>query len=500
LKIQKLLIANRGEIAVRIIRACRELGLTSVAVFSDIDRTAPHTLMADEAYPIGPAPALESYLCIDKIISVAKAHGIHAVHPGYGFLAENADFAQTCADNNLIFVGPPPDAIRKMGAKTEARRMMTSEGVPVVPGCDNITSPENGLVEADKIGYPVMIKASFGGGGKGMRIVQDEGSLVSFLESASREAKSAFGDGSVYLEKYLKNPRHIEIQILSDNYGNVIYLGERECSVQRRHQKVIEESPSPAINEELRRRMGEAAVKAARICGYRNAGTVEFMFSEGKFYFLEMNTRLQVEHPVTEMITGLDLVKEQIFIAIGEPLRFRQSDILRRGHAIESRIYSEDENFLPVTGGITEYMVPQGPGVRVDGGVQSGSTISRHYDPLIAKLIVWGEDRPTAINRMKRALQEYRITGLKTTIPFCLAVMNDPDFIRGEYHTGFVGEKQLQGTAIIPEEVLKAAVLAISSNYVASQTAFIASNQENQDGGFIKRSNWKFKGRLENLR
>jgi acetyl-CoA carboxylase biotin carboxylase subunit len=439
-KITKILIANRGEIALRVIRTCRDLGITSVAVYSEIDRSAPHTLLADEAYPIGPAPARESYLRGDKIIEVAKRCGAEAIHPGYGFLAENEDFARLCANNNIVFIGPPAEAIHTMGSKTEARAIMSKAGVPVVPGCGQIEEVTEALAQARKIGYPVLIKADYGGGGKGMRTIHDEKTLPSAFESAKREALSAFGNGAVYLEKFLENPRHIEIQLLVDHFSNAIHLGERECSIQRRHQKVIEETPSVVIDQATRQAMGAAAVQAAKACGYRNAGTVEFMYSQGKFYFLEMNTRLQVEHPITEMITGLDLVREQIAIASGEPLRFNQNDIIRRGHAIECRIYSENENFLPVTGTISEYIIPQGPGVRVDGGVGANSQISVHYDPLIAKLITWGEDRTIAMARMARALREYRIGGVETTIPFCLKVLKNPDFISGDYDTGFVAK------------------------------------------------------------
>ena len=501
LTISKILIANRGEIALRIIRACREMDITSAAVYSEIDRKAPHVLLADEAYLIGPAPASESYLRGDKIIQTAKNCRAQAVHPGYGFLSENGDFAEACADNGLIFIGPPPAAIRLMGAKTEARAMMSAAGVPVVPGCDGVADPDTAIREAEKIGYPVMIKASFGGGGKGMRIVESEKNLPAALESAAREAKSAFGDGTVYLEKFLPNPRHIEFQVLADHHGNVIHLGERECSIQRRHQKVIEESPSPAINDEIRAEMGQAAIKATIACGYRSAGTVEFMFAGGKYYFLEMNTRLQVEHPVTELITGLDLVREQILIASGEPLRFRQEEIEHRGHAIESRIYSEDENFLPVTGTITDYVVPQGPGVRVDGGVSLGSEISVHYDPMIAKLLTWGEDRLTAIARMKRALREYRISGVKTTIPFCLAVMEDPDFIDGDYHTGFVGEKAVSGYRQPPDEIMKAVAVAASLFHINdSGNTKIEAVKTPGSAQQSNRPGWKAAGRMENLR
>ncbi len=498
-KISKILIANRGEIALRVIRACREMGIGSAAVYSEIDRTAPHTLMADEAYLIGPPPAAESYLKADIIVETAKRCGADAVHPGYGFLAENGDFAEACADAGIIFIGPPPDAIQAMGSKTEARAIMTKAGVPVVPGCEAVADSGEAVKLAQYIGFPVLIKAAYGGGGKGMRVVDAPGGLKAALESASREALSAFGNGTVYLERYLKNPRHIEIQVMADNYGNVIHFGERECSVQRRHQKVVEESPSPAIDDETRTRMGEAAVQAAKACGYRNAGTVEFMFSEGEFYFLEMNTRLQVEHPVTEMVYGVDLVKEQIRTAEGEPLRFKQKDIKRAGHAIECRIYSEDENFLPDTGIIREYIVPQGLGVRVDGGVEAGSEITVHYDPMISKLIAWAEDRPAAIARMKRALREYRIAGVKTTIPFCLKVMEDADFIKGDYHTGFVGEKNLSGAeTAVDDELLRAMAAAASIIHTDGGANPAVKTIDNHRAGTV--SNWLQTGRQENLR
>lgn len=494
MKISKILIANRGEIALRVIRACRDLGITSVAVFSNIDRKAQHVLLADEAYALGGEKASDSYLRADKIIDIAKKCQAAAIHPGYGFLSENGDFCRLCEDAGIIFIGPPPDAIKAMGSKTGAREMMSKAGVPIVPGGTAVESFEQGRAEAERIGYPVLIKAAFGGGGKGMRAVYDEQALKSGLESASREAQSAFGNGTVYLEKYLENPRHIEIQILADNYGNVIHLGERECSIQRRHQKVVEESPSAVITPQMRAEMGEAAVQAAKACGYRNAGTVEFMYSQGKFYFLEMNTRLQVEHPVTELVYGIDLVKEQIAIAEGTPLRYTQEDIKIRGHAIECRIYSEDENFLPDTGKITDYIVPQGPGVRVDGGIRVGDEISVFYDPMIAKLLVWGEERLTAIARMKRALEEYRIGGVKTTIGFCLTVMNHPAFVQGDYSTGFVAQHYIKGGSHPPEEMLKAmaagAALAHCLKKSKSQAAVLSGN----GAASVNASNWKSAG------
>ena len=498
-KISKIIIANRGEIALRVIRACHDLGITAVAVYSEVDRLAQHVLLADEAYCIGPAPAAESYLRSDKIIETAKKCKADAVHPGYGFLAENGEFAENCLANDIIFIGPPAGAMRSMGSKTEARAIMSQAGVPIVPGGTGIENVDDAVKEAEKIGFPVMIKAAFGGGGKGMRVVHDEKSLRSGIESASREAQSAFGNGTVYLEKFLENPRHIEIQVFGDSHGNAIHLGERECSIQRRHQKVIEESPSVTIDQATRERMGEAAVKAALACGYLNAGTVEFMYSNGDFYFLEMNTRLQVEHPVTELVYGIDLVKEQIRVAEGEPLSISQEEVVCRGHAIECRIYSEDENFLPDTGKLSDYIVPQGPGVRVDGGVALGDDISVHYDPMIAKLLTWGEDRNTAIARMKRALREYRIAGVKTTIPFCLAVMDHPAFISGDYSTGFVGQYNVSGGQQPSDELLKT-LSAAASIWFTRQKSKPAVNSGVNGGDKVRESAWLSAGRLDNLR
>jgi len=494
----KILIANRGEIALRIIRACRDLGIKSAAVFSEIDRKAQHVLLADEAYCIGKAPAVESYLNAEAIVETAVKCGANAIHPGYGFLAENAKFAELCERQGIIFIGPPPYAVKAMGSKTQARSMMADAGVPIVPGGEQIKDAGEALDIARKIGYPVLIKAAYGGGGKGMRIVPEEKALLGSLESASREAKSAFADGAVYLEKYLENPRHIEIQILADNYGHVVHLGERECSIQRRHQKVVEESPSAAITPSIRAAMGEAAVQAALACGYRNAGTVEFMFAQGKFYFLEMNTRLQVEHPVTELVYGIDLVKEQINIAQGARLRFKQKDLQPRGHAIECRIYSEDENFLPVTGKISEYIVPQGPGVRVDGGIAAGDMITVYYDPMIAKLLVWGEDRAAAIARMCRALSEYRIAGVKTTIPFCLIVMTHNAFRSGDYSTGFVSQYYTREMHTPPDDVLQAIAAAAALLHKEKQAQPAPAELLNGVQP-SKVSAWLAAGRLENI-
>jgi len=438
----KILIANRGEIAVRIIRACRELGISTVAVFSEADRESLHVLMADEAYPIGPPPAVESYLVIEKIIAVAKAAGAEAIHPGYGFLAENAGFAEACQRAGVIFIGPPPPAIRAMGDKTAARRAAIGVNVPVVPGAtEPVGSDAEAVRVAREVGYPVMVKAAMGGGGKGMRLVRDEKALASALRLARSEAGSAFGDSSVYIERYVEEPRHIEIQILADSHGRMIHLGERECSIQRRHQKLIEESPSPFVDEPLRRAMGEAACRVAASVGYVNAGTVEFLVDRDRnFYFLEMNTRLQVEHPVTEMVVGRDLVKEQIRIAAGEPLGYTQDEVSWRGWAIECRIYAEDpyQEFMPSPGEIKGLRTPGGPWVRDDSGVYEGCTVPIHYDPMISKLIVWGLDRHEAIRRMARALREYQVVGVRTTIPALLRIMDHPEFVAGRLSTHFL--------------------------------------------------------------
>jgi acetyl-CoA carboxylase biotin carboxylase subunit len=436
---RKLLVANRGEIAVRIIRACREQGIASVAVFSEADRESLHVLMADEAYAIGPAPSTESYLVIDKLVRVAKSAGADAIHPGYGFLAENAAFADACAAAGLVFVGPSAAAIRAMGDKTAARRLAREQGVPMVPGTvDPVASPQAARAAALEIGFPVMVKAAMGGGGKGMRLVRSEKDLASALGLAQSEAAAAFGDGAVYLERYLEEPRHIEVQILGDAYGDVVHLGERECSIQRRHQKLVEESPSSIVGPELRVRLGEAACRLARAAGYVNAGTVEFLVDEARnFYFLEVNTRLQVEHPVTEMVTGIDLVREQLRIAAGEPLGYRQADIGWRGAAIECRINAEDPfgGWLPSPGRITSLRPAAGPWVRDDSGVYEGCTVPRFYDTLVAKLIVWGADRAAAIERMLRALGEYHVAGVRTTIPVLSRIVGHEDFRAGRLST-----------------------------------------------------------------
>ena len=440
----KILIANRGEIAVRILRACRELGVRAAAVYSDADRAALHVRLAEEAYPIGPAPSRESYLAIEKIVGAARAARCDAVHPGYGFLAENADFARACRAAGVAFIGPSPEAMEQLGAKTAARRLAREAGVPSVPGTlDPIEDSGRALDHARAIGFPVLLKAVAGGGGKGMRLVAREAELASAWRDAASEAHNAFGDARLYLEKYLARPRHIEIQILGDHHGHVVYLGERECSVQRRYQKVIEEAPSPVVTPELRRAMGEAAVKLARAAGYTNAGTLEFLVDENlHFYFLEANTRLQVEHPVTEMVTGLDLVKLQIRIAAGEPLPFAQQDVALRGHAIECRIYAEDpdNNFFPSPGTILERRAPGGPGIRLDEGTYSGWSVPTEYDPLLDKLIAWGSDRAEAMARLSRALQEYVARGIKTNVALFARILATRDFQSGNLHTRWLDD------------------------------------------------------------
>jgi pyruvate carboxylase subunit A len=437
----KILIANRGEIAIRVMRACREMGIRSVAVYSEADRNALFVLYADEAYPIGPAPASQSYLNITKIMEVARESGAEAIHPGYGFLAENPRFAQSCEEERITFIGPSSRVLQLMGDKVAARCEMIRAAVPVVPGTDEcVTDFAAARHVASGIGYPVIIKPSGGGGGIGMTIVGSDGELVKALESTQAIAQTTFGLCDVYMEKYLHNPRHIEFQILADSQGNVVHLGERECSIQRRHQKLIEESPSPAVTPDLRKRMGEVAANAARYVGYVGAGTVEFLFSQGNFYFLEVNARVQVEHPVTEMVTGVDIVKEQISIASGAPLSFRQDDVLMSGHALECRINAEDpfSDFVPTPGKIIGYHCPGGTGVRTDSGVYASYSIPPFYDPMISKLIVWGRDRRETIARMERALYEYVITGVTTNIPFHQAVLRNPRFLGGELGTHFI--------------------------------------------------------------
>jgi acetyl-CoA carboxylase biotin carboxylase subunit len=438
----KILIANRGEIALRIIRACKEMGIETVAIYSEADRNSLHAHYADEAFCVGPAAVNKSYLNIPNIISAANLAGVDAIHPGYGFLAENARFAEICETHHIKFIGPTAEAIEKMGDKAVAKKTMKDAGVPVIPGSDGLIADEKHALQlAGEIGYPVIIKASAGGGGRGMRVVYSENELFTAYHTAQTEADVSFGNPEVYMEKYIEDPKHIEVQLLIDQFGSGVYLGERDCSVQRRHQKVIEEAPSPAVTPEIRKHLGEAAVAGARSAGYTNAGTIEFLLDKnGQFYFMEMNTRIQVEHPITEMITGIDLIKEQIRIAAGERLRFTQSDIVLRGHAIECRINAEDPetNFRPCPGRITLYHLPGGPGVRIDSAAYQDYQIPSYYDSMIAKLVVWDESRDAAINRMLRALDEFEIEGIKTTIPFHQLVLNNPDFQRGEVSTNFI--------------------------------------------------------------
>ncbi len=497
----KVLIANRGEIAVRIIRACRELGVQAVAVYSDADRSALHVRLADEAFPIGPAPARESYLRGDRILDVARQCGAGAIHPGYGFLAEREDFARAVEQAGLVFIGPRPSAIAAMGDKAVARATVASAGVPVVPGTEGEgdLSDEEIVRVAPSIGFPLLVKATAGGGGKGMREVRTAEELPDLLHAARREAESAFGDGNVYLEKLVPSARHIEFQIMADSHGTVIHLGERECSLQRRHQKLLEEAPSPALDDSQREKMGSLACAAARAVDYLNAGTIEFLVdSDGAFYFLEMNTRLQVEHPVTELITGVDIVKEQLRIARGRKLRYTQDDIRFNGWAIECRINAEDpyNNFLPSTGRLELIIPPTGPGVRVDTGVYPGFEISPYYDSMISKLLVWGETRGEAVLRMRRALEEYKILGVKTNIPFHQTLMDSTRFMAGQFDTRFVEERfsmegAEEGRPRQPE------IAAILGTLVAHRQRQLASQIVRR--GERDTSNWKWVGRWERM-
>jgi acetyl-CoA carboxylase biotin carboxylase subunit len=499
----KVLIANRGEIAVRILRACRELGMQVVAVYSEADRQALHVRYADEAYLLGPAPSRESYLRVDKIIDIAKKCGAGGIHPGYGFLAERSDFAQACLDEGIAFIGPKPSAIAAMGDKRAARATVSAAGVPVVPGTEGegALSDEELLAIAPKIGFPLLIKASAGGGGKGMREVQSLHEMPGLITAARREAEAAFGDGNVYLEKLIDGARHVEIQILGDQFGNIMHLGERECSIQRRHQKLLEESPSPFIgdDDELRQEMGAVAVRAAQSVEYTNAGTIEFLIDkDNHFYFLEMNTRLQVEHPVTEMVTGIDIVKEQIRVARGRQLRYSQENLSMNGWAIECRINAEDpyNNFLPSTGHISHLLTPTGPGVRVDTGVYPGFEISPYYDSLISKLVVWGETRAEAILRMRRSLEEFKIIGIKTNIPFHQTLMDSHRFMGGQYDTRFVEERfsleQSEKDHHGDQEIA-----AIIATLVAHRANQLATNIVQR--GVRDTSNWKWLSRWERL-
>lgn len=491
---KRILVANRGEIAVRIIRASKDLGIESVAIFHEVDKGMPFVHNADYAYRLNSETPKAGYLDINQIIDIAKKSGAEAIHPGYGFLSENAKFSQAVSDAGLKFIGPKPYAIQVMGSKTKARELMAKAGVPIVPGTQQkITDISLAYNIADEIGYPILLKASAGGGGKGMRKVLSKEEFKSSFEAAQRESLKAFGDDSVYIEKFIENPKHIEIQIIADEHGNYVHLGERDCSIQRRHQKVIEEAPSTVLDDELRHKMGTVAINAAKACGYVNAGTVEFLFDRHrKFYFLEMNTRLQVEHPVTETVTNIDLAKEQIRIAAGEKLSFTQEDIKWQGHSIECRIYAEDSfnNFLPDTGIINYLREPGGRGVRVDSGVENGSEISIHFDPMLAKLIVYGKNRTEAINRMKRALNSYRVKGIKTSIPFELAVMDSPEFIDGNYDTGFI-ENNFDAKKLLEmknqyEEIV-AAIAAFTHKLLRNPQPTIVTKE--------KISKWKIIGR-----
>ncbi len=486
--ITKVLIANRGEIAVRVIRGCRDLGIATVAVFSDADRDALHVRLADEALAIGPSVASESYLVGDKIIAAAQQTGATAIHPGYGFLAENASFAQACADAGIIFIGPRPETITALGDKIQARKMALAAGLPVAPGVDAaVTDVALIQKEMKRIGYPALIKAAAGGGGKGMRIVRSDSELAEAIASAGREAQSAFGDSRVFVEKYLERPRHIEIQIFGDSHGNVVHLFERECSIQRRHQKVFEEAPSSFVDDDLRSRMGEAAVAIGRESGYVGAGTVEFLVdAEKNFYFLEVNTRLQVEHPVTELVTGKDLVKEQIRVAEGHALSFSQKDVSLQGWAIEARIYAEtpEDNFLPSTGTLTTYQEPSGPGVRVDSGVRAGAEVSVFYDPLLAKLCAYGATRNEAIERMLRALAEYRIAGVNSTIEFSSVIIDSKAFRKGDISTAFLTEHFPDNRYVKDDAIAEgndrrevAAIIAAVAQFRQNERALPASNE-----------------------
>src|ERR1700722_6477150 len=506
---KRILIANRGEIAVRVIRACRELGIESVAVFSDADRNALHVRAADYAVAVGPPPARESYLNVERILAAAKATGAEAVHPGYGFFSENAGFARAVAAAGLVFIGPPPDAIVHMGDKVEARKLMAAAGVPVVPGSPGTLESEAEVrAVARKIGFPIMLKAAAGGGGKGMRLVEDEKDLASIVRTVASEAKSSFGDGRFYVEKFVQRPRHIEVQVFADQKGETVHVFERECSIQRRNKKVVEESPSPFIAPDMRRAMGEVAVKAARAVNYVGAGTIEFLADvDRNFYFLEMNTRIQVEHPVTELVTGVDLVKAQIQVAAGLPLPFKQSELAQRGWAIECRIYAEDPaaGFVPAPGKIDTLRLPDGPGVRVDAGVYEGAEVSLFYDPMIAKLATWGRDRGEAIDRMRRALAEFTIAGeLTTNLEFHRWIVEQPGFLKGDFDTNYISQEYHPEAFVRDEDptrlaaILAAAVTAQRGQNHVNATAPAAPGvvAANPNGG----SAWKTLGRIDMLR
>lgn len=497
-EIKKLLIANRGEIALRVIRSAKESGIKTVAVYSEADRNALHVRQADEAVLLGPPPSSESYLLGDKIISICKELGVDAIHPGYGFLSENAAFAQKVTDAGLIFVGPSPEAIDIMGSKLAAKAAVAKYDIPLVPGTETaITDVAAAKERAAEIGYPILIKASAGGGGKGMRIVESPEDFEDQMQRAVSEAKSAFGDGAVFIEKFITSPRHIEIQVLGDQHGNIVHLFERECSVQRRHQKVIEEAPSAVLTPDIREAMGKSAVMVAKACNYYGAGTVEFIVDEQlNYYFLEMNTRLQVEHPVTEQITGVDLVKEQIAVAEGKPLRFKQEELAIQGHAIEVRVYAEDpaNNFLPDIGKLQTYQRPQGPGIRVDDGFEQGMDIPIYYDPMIAKLVTYADTREEARLRMIRAIDEYQITGIETTLPFCRLVMEHPAFISGKFDTKFI-EKYFkpEDLATVPDNEHQE-IAAVFASFLQEEHQQQQKVTETKQSG-TKASGWKSRSR-----
>ncbi len=492
---RKILIANRGEIAVRILRACQEMGIRTVAIFSEADREALHVRFADEAYSVGLAPSIESYLNIERIIDVAKRSEVEAIHPGYGFLSENPSFAEACRESGIVYIGPSPESMKAMGNKVYARDLMSKSGVPIVPGTGNLSDNNSQIGKiASEIGYPIIIKASAGGGGKGMRIVKDQESLESNIRSARSEAKSAFGDPSIYMEKYFSNPRHIEVQILADLHGHTIHLFERECSIQRRHQKLVEESPSPVVDEGIREKIGDIAIRAAQAANYTNAGTIEFLRrSSGEFFFMEVNARLQVEHPVTELITGVDLVKEMIKIADGHKLSIKQEDLHMRGAAIECRIYAEDPDngFLPSPGIVRFLRSPDGPGIRHDSGIYAGYEIPVYYDPLVAKVITWGEDRNEALKRMSRALDEYSIQGIKSTISFHRRVVRNKSFLEGDYNTSFIETMNLHQESC--EEKKDIALIG------AALVAFDRKRERKPEKKKRVESSWKLAGRRRYL-
>lgn len=501
LMFKKILIANRGEIAVRIVRACRELGIRSAVVFSEVDRKSLHVRLADEAYPIGPAPSRESYLRIDKLMDVARRAGCDALHPGYGFLAENPALPRACTDASITFVGPSAEAMEALGSKTAGRQLARRSDVPIVPGTnDAIENSAEAEALAHSMGYPVLLKAVAGGGGKGMRLVYSDAEFASAYRDASSEAMNAFGDPRVFLEKYLERPRHVEIQILADAHGRVVSLGERECSVQRRHQKVIEEAPSPIMTPDLRKKMGDAAVRLARAGGYLNAGTVEFLVDAHlNFYFLEVNTRLQVEHPVTEQVTGLDLVKLQIAIAAGHRLPFAWETITPRGHAMEVRLYAEDpdNNFFPSPGKILSRHAPSGPGIRLDEGVYEGWTVPNDYDPLLSKLIAWGNSREETIARLRRSLEEYKVTGIKTNAALFRRILAEPDFLRGEIHTKWLDELLRRSHTGAPEQGTRASEAAAIAAAIWQATQNAAASAATSSGE--ESSRWKHEGRRQQL-